>query len=60
MGLLIAFLVILAIFILAPLDGPADIASVPNPIKSAWFLLWIQELVSYSNYLVYPIIFLGF
>lgn len=59
MGLLVALLVILAIFILAPLDGPADITSVPNPIKSAWFLLWTQELVSYSNYLVYPIIFLG-
>jgi len=59
MGLLVALLVILAIFIPAPLKGPADIASVPNPIKSAWFLLWTQELVSYSKYLVYPIIFLG-
>jgi hypothetical protein len=58
-GLLIALLVILAIFIPAPLKGPADIASVPNPIKSAWFLLWTQELVSYSKYLVYPIIFLA-
>jgi hypothetical protein len=59
-GLLLAALVILAIFIPAPLQGPADMASVPNPIKSAWFLLWTQELVSYSNHLVYPIIFLGF
>ena len=59
MGLLVAILVILAIFIPAPLDGPADITNVPNPIKSAWFLLWTQELASYSNYLIYPIIFLG-
>lgn len=59
MLLLVAFLVILAIFIQAPLDGPADISSVPNPIKSAWFLLWTQELASYSKYFVYPIILLG-
>ncbi len=59
MALLVALLVILALFIPAPLNGPADIASVPNPMKSAWFLLWTQELVSYSKYLVYVIIFLG-
>lgn len=59
MGLLVAFLVILAIFIPAPLNGPADISSVPNPIKSAWFLLWTQELAGYSKYFVYPIILLG-
>jgi hypothetical protein len=59
MGLLVALLVILAIFIPAPLNGPADISSVPNPIKSAWFLLWTQELSSYSKYFVYPIILLG-
>lgn len=59
MLLLVALLVILAIFIPAPLNGPADISSVPNPIKSAWFLLWTQELASYSKYFVYPIILLG-
>ena len=59
MLLLVALLVILAIFIPAPLNAPADISSVPNPIKSAWFLLWTQELASYSKYLVYPIILLG-
>ena len=58
-GLLVATLVILAIFLPAPLQGPADMASAPNPIKSAWFLLWTQELVSYSKRLVYPLIFLG-
>ncbi|MCP3176825.1 cytochrome B6 [Desulfuromonas sp. KJ2020] len=46
----------LALLLPAPLQGPADIATVPNPVKSAWFLLWTQELVSYSKYLVYLII----
>jgi hypothetical protein len=32
---------------------------VPNPVKSAWFLLWIQELVSYSKYLIFPVLGLG-
>jgi hypothetical protein len=59
-GLLVATLVMLAIFIPAPLQGPADMANVPNPIKSAWFLLWTQEMVSHSKHLVYPIIFFGF
>ena len=27
-------------------------------MKSAWFLLWIQELVSYTNLLVYPALLL--
>lgn len=30
----------------------ASLARVPNPVKSAWFLLWTQELVSYSKYLI--------
>ena len=59
MGLLVAVLALLSVFIPAPLEAPADIARAPNPIKSAWFLLWIQELVSYSKSLVYPVIFLG-
>jgi hypothetical protein len=46
---------ILAFFITAPLQAPADISRVPNPVKSAWFLLWIQELVSYSKYLAYVV-----
>lgn len=51
-----ALLMLLALFFPAPLQGPADIATVPNPVKSAWFLLWTQELVSYSKYLIYLII----
>ncbi len=31
----------------------------PNPAKASWFLLWIQELVGYSSYLVYFIILLA-
>lgn len=43
----------LAFLIPAPLQTPADMGQVPNPVKSAWFLLWLQELVSYSKLLVY-------
>ena len=31
----------------------------PNPAKAPWFLLWVQELVGYSSYLVYFIILLA-
>lgn len=48
-------ILVLAVFISAPLHAPADISRVPNPVKSAWFLLWIQELVSYSKYFAYPV-----
>lgn len=37
----------------APLQEPANLSVVPNPVKSAWFLLWIQELVSYDVRLIY-------
>ena len=56
MGLLILALFVLAALIPAPLQEPANIARVPNPVKSAWFLLWIQELVSYSKYLIYAVL----
>ena len=46
-------LLLLAAFIPAPLEPPADPAHAPNPAKSAWFLLWIQELVSYSTPAIY-------
>lgn len=32
----------------APLLPAADPAQPPNPAKSAWFLLWTQELVSHG------------
>lgn len=52
-------LLALALLLPAPLQGPADISRVPNPVKSAWFLLWVQELVSHSNLLVYPVALLA-
>lgn len=58
-ALVVVVLLILAVFIQAPLQGPADISHVPNPSKSAWFLMWTQELVSYSSLMVYPILALG-
>ena len=54
-----ALLLLLATLIPAPLQEPASLAKVPNPVKSAWFLLWIQELVSYRIWLIYPLIGIG-
>lgn len=42
-------LAVAAAFFPAPLEAPADPAHAPNPAKSAWFLLWIQELVSHDT-----------
>jgi len=52
-------LLALAAIIPAPLEQAANPAQTPNPAKSAWFLLWTQELVSYSNLMVYPVLGLG-
>lgn len=52
-------LLLLAALIPAPLQEPAKLSIVPNPVKSAWFLLWIQELVSYRVWLIYPVILGG-
>jgi hypothetical protein len=49
----IVVLLLLAAFVPAPLETPADPARAPNPAKSAWFLLWIQELVSYHTLAIY-------
>lgn len=51
-----ACLLILGLLFPAPLQEPANLGVVPNPVKSAWFLLWIQELVSYSSLMIYPVI----
>ena len=60
MALLVGILLLLAMVIPAPLHEPANISQTPNPAKAAWFFLWVQELASYSKYLVYMIILLGF
>ena len=57
-GAFAVFALLLAAFVRAPLQEAADPGRVPNPVKSAWFLLWIQELVSYSKFLVYPVLLL--
>ena len=57
--LFIALLLVLAYFIPAPLQTPANPALTPNPVRSAWFLLWIQELVSWSRLMSWPVILLG-
>ena len=54
-----ALLLLLAALIPAPLQEAAKLAVVPNPVKSAWFLLWIQELVSYRVWLLYPVMLGG-
>ena len=54
-----AALLLLSALIPAPLQEPARLAVVPNPVKSAWFLLWIQELVSYRVWLIYPVLLAG-
>ena len=43
----------------APLQEAASPALTPNPVKSAWFLLWIQELVSWSRLMIWPVICAG-
>jgi membrane protein insertase Oxa1/YidC/SpoIIIJ len=59
MAFFCGIILILAVVITAPLQPPADISRVPNPVKSAWFLLWIQELVSYSKYCIYIVVFIA-
>jgi len=59
MLLLTLVLLALAALLPAPLQEAADPSRTPNPVKSAWFLLWIQELVSWSRFMIYPLILLG-
>ena len=54
--LCLILMLLLAFLIPAPLQEPARLSVVPNPVKSAWFLLWIQELVSYRVWLIYPLL----
>lgn len=57
--LCVGLLLLLAAVVPAPLQEPARFSEVPNPVKSAWFLLWIQELVSYRLWLIYPLLLVG-
>lgn len=56
MGGMVLVLAALAAVIPAPLQTAADPAMTPNPVKSAWFLLWIQELVSWSRLMIWVVV----
>ena len=55
----LALLLATAALIPAPLEVAADPAHPPNPAKSAWFLLWIQELVSYDTLAIHAVLALA-
>jgi hypothetical protein len=56
---LVVLLAVAAAFLPAPLGVRADPAHAPNPAKSAWFLLWIQELVSHGTVWMYAVLALA-
>lgn len=60
-GLLViaVFLLAAAWLVPAPLETAADPLRAPNPAKSAWFLLWIQELVSHGTGWMYGLLALA-
>ena len=61
--LLVAVLLIMALFIDAPLLEKANPANPENPAKSPWYFLGIQEMVSYSAFtggVLVPFLFLVF
>ena len=55
----VAALLVLAALFPAPLEIAADPSRPPNPSKSAWFLLWIQELVSWNTLAIYAAVALA-
>lgn len=56
---ILVFLLLAAVLVHAPLETAADPTSPPNPAKSAWFLLWIQELVSHGTGWMYAVLALA-
>jgi hypothetical protein len=59
MGLGVIALLVATALVPAPLEVAANPAHAPNPAKSAWFLLWIQELVSHSSLTIYGVLAVG-
>lgn len=60
---ILALMLLLALFLDAPLLEKANPAFPENPAKSPWYFLGIQELVSYSAFaggLVVPVLYLAF
>src|SRR5512141_3093731 len=43
-------ILVLAVFLNAPLEAPANPTSPPNPSKAPWYFLGLQEMVSYSAF----------
>lgn len=56
---IVAFLLLAAWLVPAPLETAADPMRPPNPAKSAWFLLWLQELVSHGTAWMYAVLALA-
>src|SRR5664280_189828 len=46
----VAVLLVLAIFWNAPLEEPANMVHPPNPAKAPWYFLGLQELVAHSAF----------
>lgn len=55
----VVVLLVAAALVPAPLEIAADPLHPPNPAKSAWFLLWIQELVSHGTAWIYVVLVLA-
>jgi hypothetical protein len=55
----VSLICLLAVIFPAPLQEPANPAVVPNPVKAGWFLLWIQEMVSWSKQYIYLVLGAG-
>lgn len=49
--MLLTFIVtgVLALFVQAPLEAPANPEVTPNPAKAPWYFLWLQELVTITT-----------
>jgi quinol-cytochrome oxidoreductase complex cytochrome b subunit len=43
------FVVLISLFIHAPLEEPANPNVTPNPAKAPWYFLWLQELVAITT-----------
>ncbi|MGC9342173.1 MAG: cytochrome b N-terminal domain-containing protein [Bacteroidales bacterium] len=60
---LLVVLIVMAIFVDAPLLEQANPSIPENPAKSPWYFLGIQEMVSYSAFtggVLVPLLYLGF
>jgi quinol-cytochrome oxidoreductase complex cytochrome b subunit len=48
----LAAVALLATFVPAPLEAPANPGVTPNPAKAPWYFLWLQELVTITTFSV--------